>query len=453
MKKKLIIFFTIAVLVFISLPLLNYYVDIARVFSKSYDKHYKGQLPNELYLQSQFVLEHPKYTKLLFGSSRVGNGIDLTQNNGWYKAWHQGANLEEHLNTLKYLLYKGKKIDEVFIAIDYLSFFSKANKNDYFRQNPPMNLEETLKFYNFYFFRKPTKKDLNHFLKSDLIPKRKHIFSNEAIGMNRNDDYFKNQAIFMSNRQINDKNFNTNVKALKEMKQICESNGIKFSFFVNPFHYKNYYGQDVNLILNYKKELAKIQSYFDCSLIVNKYTEDLKYWVDVSHYNKKLGNLILTDMETNKNMICKKINSNNVEDLNNKYIKSNLNKLEFLSWKDIKIVPHKSYLKKGIYVENIDESKIDYSLKNIPNLNLGLDKVFIKLDVIINKPTNIKITLGDKVVEQKLRFFNGWPKVTKNQTLGIVLKAKDLQNSLLLFEANKILKFKKIEVFPIKGFH
>ena len=305
MKKKLFIFLSVTLVVFISLPLFNYSVDIARVFSKSYDKHYKGQLPNELFLQSQYLVEHPEYTKIVFGSSRIGNGIDLTKYEGWYKAWHQGANLEEHLNTLKYVLKEGKKVDEVVVAVDYLSFFSKANRSDYFRQNPPMNLEESLEFYNFYLFRKPTKKDLKHFVKRDLISKRKHIFSNETQSFSREDEYFKNQPMFNPNRNIDLEIFYKNIEALKEIKTILEKNNIKFSFFINPYHYKNYYGQDIDFISKYKQELVKIDTYKDCSLSIDNYTVDSKYWIDVSHYNKDLGNLILDDILKNKNNIRK----------------------------------------------------------------------------------------------------------------------------------------------------
>lgn len=454
MKKKLFIFFSVVLVVFISLPLFNYHVDIARVFSKSYDKHYKGQLPNELFLQSQFLMEHPEYTKILFGSSRIGNGIDLTQYDGWYKAWHQGANFEEHLNTLKYILKEGKKVDEIVVAVDYLSFFSKASRSDYFRQNPPMSLEESLEFYNFYLFRKPTKKDFKHFIQKDLIPKRKHIFSNEAQSHSRDNNYFINQAMFMDSRQVSHNIFYANIQALEKIKQLCESNGIKFSFFINPFHYKNYYGQDIDFVLKYKQELAKIDYYYDCSLDINKYTTDSKYWVDVSHYNKVLGDLILDDVFLEKNNLCKKIALNNVENVNKKFIKENLEKLVSLSWSDLKIIPHTNYVKKKLLSKKINKSQMKYNLnlKEISSSVSASNMMFLKIDVIIHQPTQIKFLLNEQTSQQVLREFNGWPKVGKDHMLGITLKCADLKDAILQIQTTKNIKFKKIEVFELKDF-
>ena len=450
MKKKLIIFLIIAIAVFISLPLFNYHVDIARVFSKSYDKHYKGQLPNELFLQSQFLMEHPEYTKIIFGSSRIGNGIDLTQHNGWYKAWHQGANLEEHLNTLKYILKKGKKIDEVVVAVDYLSFFSKVSRSDYFRQNPPISLEENIEFYNFYLFRKPMKKDFKHFVKRDFKGKRGHIFSNEAQSHSRNNDYFINQSMFMGSRKINQNIFDINIKALKEIEKLCEASGIKFSFFVNPFHYKNYYGQDIDFILKYKTELAKIQSYFDCSLEINKYTTNSKYWVDVSHYNKILGDLILADVFMDKKNLCKQVSIKNIESINKSFIHKNLKRLDSLSWLDMKIVPHRSYFKKKVLSEEINKSYQKYIFKDSIKLDKSPHKLFIKIDIMIHQATKIEIEFAGQKLGQKLKIFNDWPKVGRKQSIGVIVNSKDLEKNELVLNTDKKIKLFKIEIFKLK---
>lgn len=450
MKKKLIIFFTIAVLIFISLPLFNYNVDIARVFSKSYDLHYKEQLPNELFLQSQFLMEHPEYTKILFGSSRIGNGIDLTQYDGWYKAWHQGANLEEHLNTLKYVLKNGKKIDEVIIAIDYLSFFSKANKTDYFRQNPPLNWKDSIEFYNFYLFRKPTKKDFKHFFKRDLISKRKHIFSNEAQSFSREDEYFKNQSMFNPNRNIDLAIFYKNIEALKEIKTILEKNNIKISFFINPYHYKNYYGQDIDFISKYKQELVKIDTYKDCSLLIDNYTVDSKYWIDVSHYNKDLGNLILDDIFKNKNNICKEINKDNVLEINNASIKENFNKLIHLSPNDLKIIPNKNFFNRKILNYDINKFGNKYIFPDNLFIDFNSKKIFISLEITIEKPSRIEIIIGKNNFQQNFKVFDGFQKVTKDQTVGIILDSKDLKENFLEYKSNEKIKFKKIEIFELK---
>jgi hypothetical protein len=310
-----------------------------------------------------------------------------------------------------------------------------------------------MEFYNFYLFRKPTKKDFKHFIKRDLIIKRKHIFSNEAQSYSRDNNYFINQAMFMDSRQVADDIFYANIKALDRIKELCESNGIKFSFFINPFHYKNYFGQDIDFVLKYKQELAKIDDYHDCSLEMNQYTTDSKYWVDVSHYNKALGDLVLDDLFSEKNNLCKKVALNDVENVNKKFINKSLEKLVFLSWSDLKIIPHTSYLKKKLLSKKINKPQMKYNL-NLKEISSVSDSnmVFAKIDLMIHQPTQIKFLLNGQTSQQVLREFNGWPKVGKDHTLGITLNTADLENFKLNIQSDKNIKFKKVEVFEMKDF-
>jgi hypothetical protein len=316
MKKKVSLFLLLTLVTFMILPTFNFYVDIARVFSKDYTKHYQGQLSNELFLQSMYLMDHPEIKKIIFGSSRIGNGFDLQRYDGWYKAWHQGANLVQHEKTLRYLLANDKEIEEIIVAIDYLSFFSTA-KDDYFRMNPPLKLEDSLKFYKFYLYRTPSYKDLKAFFKNDLVPNRKHIFSNIGNDTNKSQRYFMNQNMFRKDKKINHPIYNENLLSLRKIRELCQANHIKFSFFIQPFHYKNLLAQDPDFIKNYKKDLLSISNhYLDCSRLTD-YTIDNRYWIDISHYNTYLGNFLLNDImfkENNYSTICTKINKQNLQE-------------------------------------------------------------------------------------------------------------------------------------------
>lgn len=432
------------------MPLFNYYVDIARVFSNDYKKHYQGQLPNELYLQSQYLLDHPKITKIIFGSSRIGNGFDLQKYNAWYKAWHQGANLVEHEKTLKHLLNNKKHIEEIVIAIDHLSFFSKAKDNDYFRQNAPEGLKDTLEFYKFYLYRIPSLKDLKAFLENNLVNNRKHIFSN--IGNNNNNEptYFDNQNMFQSKRKISEINYTKNLIALENMILLSKKHNIKFSFFLQPYHYKNLLGQDPDFVQRYTKDLLSIHdNYLNCSKLDN-YKIDNQYWVDVSHYNVKLGDLILSDIISGKNKICINLDKTNIRDYLKNESENVSNILYDLLEDDMKTVPHSKYFSKRKFTKKVNLKKIKkFTFKK---KFLSENQLLILIDIQIFKPTKVTLQYNtNKALEYssitELFKYDGWPKVSNIHTISLPITSEILSKNGFELIANKDINIKKISIF------
>lgn len=70
----------------------------------------------------------------------------------------------------------------------------------------------------------------------------------------------------------------------------------------------------------------------------------------------------------------------------------------------------------------------------------------------INKPTEIRVELGGKSVVQKIEKFDGWPKVSKDQIVGVVIDEEDLLQNKLVYKANQKTRFYKIEIFQMKEF-
>lgn len=449
MKKKILLFFIISIFIFSLLPIFNYYVDIARVFTNDYKKHYKGQLSNELYLQSKYLLDNPKITKIIFGSSRIGNGFDLQGYDGWYKAWNQGANLVEHQKTLQYILNHKKQIEEVIIAIDHLSFFSNAKNNDYFRQNPPDDFMSIVKFYNFYLYRIPSKKDFDAFINNKLVKNRKHIFSNIGNSHNQKQTYFMNQNMFQSKRRINEVNYKRNLLALENIKQLCEMHNIKFSFFIQPFHYKNLLGQDPDFINRYTKDLLSISDeYLNCSKLDN-YKIDNKYWVDVSHYNVKLGELIIRDIILGENNICIGLNKVNVGDYVETEAKNISHSLYDLVENDMKVIPHNGYFSKKIFSKKINKTKVK-KFKFKKNILSGND-LFILINIQTFKPTKVTLQYNTHNKEYhsqtKLFKYDGWPKVSNLHEVFLHINSQTLNQHGFSLIADEDVDIQKVTIF------
>ena len=74
------------------------------------------------------------------------------------------------------------------------------------------------------------------------------------------------------------------------------------------------------------------------------------------------------------------------------------------------------------------------------------------MEITIEKPSRIEIIIGKNNFQQNFKVFDGFQKVTKDQTVGIILDSKDLKDNFLEYESNEKIKFKKIEIFELKDF-
>ena len=70
---------------------------------------------------------------------------------------------------------------------------------------------------------------------------------------------------------------------IQEIKNLCESNGIKLIVFISPHEHKLYQAMDLDRFREIQYRLAQITPYYDFSGL-NRITTDDYYYYEVSHY-------------------------------------------------------------------------------------------------------------------------------------------------------------------------
>lgn len=72
------------------------------------------------------------------------------------------------------------------------------------------------------------------------------------------------------------------IETIRQIKQFCDENGIRFVPFFNPQHMITYLNDDIELMNRFKKELVKISPFWDFSG-VNYVTSNNYFWYETSH--------------------------------------------------------------------------------------------------------------------------------------------------------------------------
>ena len=76
------------------------------------------------------------------------------------------------------------------------------------------------------------------------------------------------------------------------MKELCDANNIKFVVFTNPMYYVTYEAALEQDYLTFLKELANITEFCNFSGY-NDITTNSAYWIDNSHYNAEVSDMVL----------------------------------------------------------------------------------------------------------------------------------------------------------------
>ncbi len=279
----------------IPLPAFNYYVDQYRVLSKDYINYYNNE-PNKHYLKLHYLLNNKhNFTKFLFGSSRV-QSIDTSMlGKEWYNMTYSFGIPAIHLYNLKLMIKNNLKIEEVIIGINDGAIWKDPTdfENDYLRKVYPDSFFSTIQFYKSYLYKKPTKRDFDILKGKNPIKKSeneilhpsdiKNVRLEKAKLKNpkKHIEYIEKTPILLG---YNKKHYRIDqaVAEIREIKELCEKNNIKYTFVFMPV-YKNVYEKyDQEKIKEFKSKLSEIIDFQDFYKI-NELTSTPIYWRDTSH--------------------------------------------------------------------------------------------------------------------------------------------------------------------------
>ncbi len=295
----------IAIAVLSALPLLgyNYIFDPHRVLRKNYESLYV--CPHERFVKVDHVLKNPeKYDSFLFGSSRVSQvpveAMDRAVGGRHYNMTFVSGVVGEYLRVLEIFLDKGIEVKHVVVGVDYFSFKMLPLENMVRNRMYPLTLRDRIDFYFTFLTMEP---DFSLFkeikfdgkeARYDLTGTGEYVFLRREMKIDADPASHRarfKQPIFT----ICAKRLDETTAELRAMADLCRNRGIALTVFINPVNLSSYLCEDIAFMNEVRERIAGITDFWDFSGYNSVTADDMNY-VDIIHYRKKIGPLIVARM-------------------------------------------------------------------------------------------------------------------------------------------------------------
>ena len=274
----------------------NYFFDTSGLYNQEFSV--KRVEPNQHFVKMRYVLSNPqKYNAFCFGSSRVGN-IDLEKiDNGlnYYNMTYSEGVPAEWLADVQAFVNHGIAIKQLILGIDDFSFRVNPNlhKEDWLRI--PYIDGMNLSTYLSYLFRMPAKYDKSANEKGSIydiygtgrpLHLEVDVQIEEDIKKHLSAEKFQKPTHYEGNR------IQETIEELRQLKTICDSNGVELIVFVNPINAVTYRDTNMQEFNEFKFQLAQVTDYYDFSGL-NNITTNNYYYYETSHYRPLVGDMII----------------------------------------------------------------------------------------------------------------------------------------------------------------
>jgi hypothetical protein len=290
--KKVVFFVLYCALIGFGLP---YAIDPYNVFHWDNIRN-NGLEPNKNYIKTKYILKNPDaYDGFLFGSSRVGS-IHV-ENIPDLKVYNMTSSLvtpEENYETLKTFIENNVNMDIVYIGVDSRSY--TESPEEHYTQGlraPYQYLQNWKNFLSLYTDPAMVAQSLPTILQGGNTAGI-DVFYTYGWWC----DYDRNTTIDWSKASASVGPFyrlEETLQDIQNIKDLCDANGIELVVFTNPMCEITYEGSLEVDYLEFLERLAGITDYYNFSGI-NDVTSNTDNYIDTSHYNAYVGDMILDTM-------------------------------------------------------------------------------------------------------------------------------------------------------------
>lgn len=256
-----------------------------------------GVEPNKNFLKTEYVIRHPeKFDAFLFGSSRVSSiHSDKIEGYRCYNMTYSEGVSKEHLDDLRAMLENGVWPRMVMVGVDSISFMidPEEHKDSLLRCPYPVNRRERAEFYLKYFEPITAVKSLwTTFFEPRAVTYDRTIYETGwtlDYGVESHMDWGKAEpdwTALYANRTPQA------LEEIRQLKALCDANGIRLIVFTNPMHRLTYQKAMENGYREFLAGLAQVTDYYNFSGL-NGVTTDNGYYLETSHYKPEVGDMIL----------------------------------------------------------------------------------------------------------------------------------------------------------------
>ena len=272
----------------------NYWNDTSGLYNQDFSV--PRQEPDQHFVKVRYLLQNPsKYDAYCFGSSRVGN-IDLTKiddGHSYYNMTYSEGLPEEWLADVKIMLKHHVTIKRIMVGCDDFSFRVDPKVHESQSLRVPYK-EDNFRTYVSFLLKVPSRpvrsSDKNSIF--DIYGSGRPLHDFVDVEIEKNPEKHLEEMAANPPTHYAGNYIEQTLDALRELKQICDANGIEFIVFINPINHKTYMDTNMKEFNEFKTGLADITDYYDFSGLNDITTNDY-YYYETSHYRPLVGDMIV----------------------------------------------------------------------------------------------------------------------------------------------------------------
>ncbi|WP_026524357.1 hypothetical protein [Butyrivibrio sp. MB2005] len=284
---------------------LSYYIDVFNVF------HYRNiriteAAKNDNYIKTRYVIENPtRFNAFILGSSRVGNlppdGLlqeldDVSLS--WYNMTYPMGCPRDNLETVKTFLASGVDVKMVIVGIDEISMYNtySSNSGEMIEKQYQEYAKNPARFFYDYLLVRPQMSVFKDVLTQDDEDRDnvrlfyEYGVEKRNLSIEEPTEERKMESSLGCGAFNGDEEFE-GICALRDLASLCEQNGIELRVFTSPILQTTYTEAVSKGYFDFLRAVSREIEYYNFSGL-NKYTTDMKYYFDASHYKPYIGMII-----------------------------------------------------------------------------------------------------------------------------------------------------------------
>lgn len=282
--------------------------------------HAKPQQEPQVRLYKAVAITQVRPKTILLGSSRTDVGLNpnhpvLQSSQPVYNLGILGANMYEVKRYFNHAIANQPDLNQVVLGLDFFMFNeNRKNTPDFYEQRLEIQRISLKDMFDISFSTNTIKSSILTILANvedpDLTPYTENGLRNERYFINKilpNQSKVKGFEVSLENFLTSSDLYKkyelseSGLANLREIIDICKQKNIQLKIFISPAHatqWEAMINSDLWPVFEiWKREIVKITPFWDFSgynsITTEPISEEMKYYLDSSHYRQIVGDLVL----------------------------------------------------------------------------------------------------------------------------------------------------------------
>lgn len=286
--------------------LFAYIVDPFNVFHVNNIRN-NGAGSNDHYIKMKYILSNPeRFDTFVFGSSRVGAiHVEKMPESRCYNMTYATGVPSEHLKNINTFIEHGLVPRKIYIGVDSLSYtqFEESHNKAGLTMSYEYIQEHKLDFYKVYLDPSMALQAISSMVHNKGKSHISHYYDYGwwcEYGFTTNFDWKLQCQPSIGSVENVDENIVQVLDTIREIKNVCDKHDIELVLFTNPMYDVTHRASVDAHYYDFLRGLSQVCDFYNFSGI-NDITINNSNYLDTSHYNAEVGDLMINSMCYNKN--------------------------------------------------------------------------------------------------------------------------------------------------------